>query len=192
MSESKGAVAPMKSGDPEVISYLKKTIRNIQDFPRPGVVYRDITPLLSDARAFRGAVDMLAEFCRSKSPTCIVGIESRGFILGAPVAAALNLGFAPVRKAGKLPFDTVSQSYQLEYGSDTVEMHRDVLTASDRVVVVDDLLATGGTAYATCLLVEKLGAKVEAVAALVDLAFLPWREKLEGYEVKTLVSYNTE
>ena len=108
------------------------------------------------------------------------------------MAAALNLGFVPVRKAGKLPFDTVSQSYQLEYGSDVVEMHRDVLTASDRVVVVDDLLATGGTAYATCLLVEKLGAKVEAVAALVDLAFLPWKKKLEGYEVKTLVSYDTE
>jgi len=192
MTESKRVLTPKKLGDANEISYLRNIIRDIPDFPRPGVVFRDITPLLSDARAFGGAVKMMAEFCRSKSPSCIVGIESRGFIIGAPVAAALNLGFVPVRKAGKLPFHTVSQSYQLEYGSDAIEMHKDVLTASDRVVVVDDLLATGGTAHATCLLVEKLGAKVEAVVSLLDLAFLPWREKLKAYQVKTFISYSAE
>lgn len=182
----------MNSTDSEEIAYLKKVIRDIPDFPKPGVVFRDITPALSDSRAFGYAISLLAEFCRGKNPTFIVGIESRGFILGAPVASALNLGFVPVRKPGKLPFHTISQSYQLEYGDDAVEIHRDVLTASDRVVVVDDLLATGGTAHATCQLVERLGAKVEAVAALVDLAFLPWRKKLEAYEVKTFLTYDSE
>lgn len=192
MSESKGVAAPLKTAESDEVSHLKRIIRDIHDFPKPGVVFRDITTLLADARAFSGAVELLATFCRSKNPTCVVGIESRGFILGSPVASALKLGFVPVRKAGKLPSDTVSQDYKLEYGSDAVEMHQDALTASDRVVVVDDLLATGGTAFATCLLVEKLGARVEAVVALVDLAFLPWREKLKGYQVKTFVTYDTE
>ena len=192
MGGSKGTASAVKAPVSDEVKYLQKVIRDIPDFPKPGVIFRDITPVLSDARAFGYAVGLLADFCRSKNPTRIVGIESRGFILGAPVAAALNLGFVPVRKPGKLPSHTISESYQLEYGSSAVEMHRDVLTASDRVVVVDDLLATGGTAHATCLLVERLGARVEAIVALVDLAFLPWREKLEAYEIKTFVTYDAE
>ncbi|MFQ5608118.1 MAG: adenine phosphoribosyltransferase [Candidatus Zixiibacteriota bacterium] len=173
------------------VDYLRKTIRDIPDFPKRGVVFRDITPVLADERAFACALGLLTEYCRSKRPTRIVAIESRGFVFGAPVAASLETGLVLVRKRGKLPGQTVSQSYQLEYGDDAVEMSHDALNSDDRALVVDDLLATGGTAHASCLLSQRLGATVLGVVALVDLAFLPWRERLKGFEVKTFVSYDS-
>ena len=171
---------------------VKETIRDVPDFPKPGIMFRDITPVLENGSTFSYVLDHFEAYCRMKNPTCIVGIEARGFILGAPIADRMNVGFIPVRKPGKLPWATESESYELEYGSGSVEIHKDVLDSTDRVVIVDDLIATGGTALATCRLVEKLGARVEGLVALVDLAFIPWKDKLERYEVKTFVTYDSE
>ncbi|MGC8861316.1 MAG: adenine phosphoribosyltransferase [Armatimonadota bacterium] len=168
---------------------LKELIRDIPDFPTPGVLFRDITPVLRDANAFREVVCSMVDCVRPMNPDVIVGIESRGFILGAPIALELGTGFVPVRKAGKLPAETIRAEYVLEYGTSVVEMHRDAIQPGMRAVIVDDLLATGGTAKAATQLVEELGGKVAGIAFLIELTFLKGRDLLEGYDVHTIVSY---
>jgi adenine phosphoribosyltransferase len=155
----------------------------------PGILFRDITTLLKDGPAFHAALNELTEMIRALNPDKIVAIESRGFIFGAPIAYNLGVGFVPVRKLGKLPAETISAEYDLEYGTNTVEMHRDAINAGDRVVIVDDLLATGGTTRATIELVEQLDGDVAAVAFLIELTDLGARQYLEGYEIITLVRY---
>ncbi len=173
----------------EKVESLKRAIRDVPDFPRPGIVFKDITTLLKDAQAFRQATDLLVDLCRERPADKVVAVESRGFILGSLVADRLGAGFVPVRKPGKLPARTVRASYQLEYGTDAVEIHEDALAAGERVLIVDDVLATGGTARAVAELVEKLGGRVSACAFLVELAFLKGREKLPGYDVLSLIRY---
>jgi adenine phosphoribosyltransferase len=158
-------------------------VRTVPDFPKPGIQFKDITTLLADAEAFREVIDELVGRYQGEGLTAIVGVESRGFIFGAPLAHRLGIAFIPVRKVGKLPADTIKKSYALEYGEATVEIHRDALTKRDRVVVVDDLLATGGTLVAACELVDQLGASVHEVWVLIELGFLPGREKLSKYRV---------
>ncbi|MDI3328787.1 MAG: adenine phosphoribosyltransferase [Alicyclobacillaceae bacterium] len=168
---------------------FKSMIRVIPDFPQPGVSFKDITPLLKDGAAYRAAIDELAERLRPLGPEAVVGPEARGFVIGAPLAYALGVGFVPVRKAGKLPAETVSVEYELEYGYDRLEIHRDALRKGQRVVVADDLLATGGTIRSTIRLVEQLGAHVAASAFLIELTYLEGRAKLAGYHVLSLVQY---
>jgi adenine phosphoribosyltransferase len=168
---------------------LKELIRDVPDFPRPGVVFKDITPLLADAEAFNGAVGTVAERFADASVTKVIGIEARGFIAAAPVACRLGAGFVPVRKAGKLPWHVEAQEYQLEYGDGHLEVHRDGVSPGDRVAIVDDVLATGGTAWATTRLVERLGGEVVGLAFFVELGFLGGRSRLAGREVLTLVAY---
>lgn len=168
---------------------LQRYIRDIPDFPKPGILFKDITPLLGDAQAFRAAIDGLHQAVKGLPCDTIVGIESRGFMFGAALALAMGKGFVPVRKPGKLPYKVVRQSYALEYGSDTVEMHHDALAPGHSVLVVDDLVATGGTAAATCELVEKLGARVSGLAFVIALDFLPWRTRLGGRDVRALLRY---
>jgi adenine phosphoribosyltransferase len=164
-------------------------IRDIPDFPKPGVIFKDITPVLQDPSAFQEAVDRMTEAARRMSPTAVVAIESRGFLFGAPIALRLGLPFVPVRKLGKLPAECISEEYALEYGTNTVEMHRDGLKAGDRAVIVDDLLATGGTALATAQLVKRLGAEVAGFVFLVELTFLPGRHTLRGYDVSAQIAF---
>lgn len=168
---------------------LAEKIRDVPDFPKPGILYKDITTLLKDGPAFREAIDALTERCRRLRPDVIVGMESRGFIFGAPVAAQLGVGFVPVRKLGKLPAETINEAYALEYGTNTVEMHRDAIAPGQRVVIVDDLLATGGTCRATIRLVERLDGVVAGIAFLVELTFLNGRAVLEGYPIETVIQY---
>ena len=163
-------------------------IRDIPDFPKPGIVFKDITPLLADGRAFHATIDRFAEHFRGKVDV-VLGIESRGFIIGAAVAYALGVGVAIVRKPGKLPFDKHSASYALEYGTDTLEIHRDAVDGHHRVLVVDDLLATGGTASAAIELVKRCGATVVACAFVIELAVLAGRRRLAGQEIVSLVRY---
>jgi adenine phosphoribosyltransferase len=158
---------------------LLSRIRDVADYPKPGVVFKDITPLLADPGAFTALTDALAELSLRHGATKIVGLEARGFILGAPVAVRAGLGFIPVRKAGKLPGATLSQTYELEYGSAEIEVHAEDLAAGDRVMVVDDVLATGGTAEASLQLVRRAGAEVAGVAVLMELGFLGGRARLE-------------
>lgn len=167
-------------------------IRSVPDFPKPGIVFRDITPLLQDGEAFAAVIAALSVQARALRPEVIIGIESRGFVFGAPVAAALGLGFVPVRKPGKLPAATVRERYALEYGEDALEMHRDALRPGMRAVIVDDLLATGGTAAATCRLAESLGSEIAGLLFLIELGFLPGRQCLVGREVHALVQYARE
>jgi adenine phosphoribosyltransferase len=171
---------------------LKSLIRDVPDFPKAGIVFKDITTLTKDPEGFRAAVDALAEQCRDASIDVVAGIEARGFIFGGAVAYRLGVGFVPARKPGKLPAETVRAEYTLEYGTDAVEMHRDAIAPGARVLIVDDLLATGGTAAATAKLVEELGGVVVAIAFLIDLAFLKGRDKLVGYEVTSLIEYDAE
>jgi len=171
---------------------LKSIIRSVPDFPKKGIVFRDITTLLANAGAMRETADGMAERFRAAGVDVVVGIEARGFIFGALVAERLGVGFAPVRKAGKLPYRTVYETYELEYGTDRVEMHTDAVRRGQRVLVVDDLLATGGTAGACCRLVEKLGGVVVGCAFVIELGFLRGRERLKGREVLTLVNYEAE
>jgi len=175
--------------DPARVAALKAKIRDVPDFPKPGVVFRDITTLLKDGPAFREMVDLFAELCDGHRADTLVAVESRGFILGGALAARLGKGFVPVRKPGKLPYKVVKQSYALEYGTDTIEMHHDGVARGQSVLVIDDLVATGGTAAATCTLVEQLGARVSALAFVVALDFLPWRDKLAGRDVRALIRY---
>ncbi len=168
---------------------LARTIREVPDFPKPGIAFKDITPILLDAALFRRTTDALAAGFRDAGVTHVLGIESRGFIFGAPVAQALSVGFVPLRKPGKLPHTRVSERYDLEYGSDALEVHQDALGAGDRALIIDDLLATGGTAAAALRLVARCGADIAGVGVVIDLSFLPWRERLKGCTVQTLVSF---
>ncbi|MEN3202764.1 MAG: adenine phosphoribosyltransferase [Atribacterota bacterium] len=166
---------------------LAQYIRNIPDFPTPGIQFKDITTLLKRKEAFREAIDLLASALRPAHPDLVVGIEARGFIIGAPVAYLLGCGFVPVRKKGKLPAATLSKTYQLEYGSATLEMHRDAIEPGQRVVVVDDLLATGGTTKAVCEMVEELGGNIVGIGFVIELEALRGRERLVKYPVVSLV-----
>jgi adenine phosphoribosyltransferase len=169
---------------------LSNYIRDIPDFPKPGIVFKDITPLLLEPAAFDHAVRQLADATRPLDVELIVAAEARGFIFGGALARELGVGFVPARKPGKLPHETVSVEYALEYGVDQLQVHADALTGGTRVLVHDDLLATGGTARAKVDLVEKLGGRVVGCAFVVELAFLPGRETLAGYDVHTLVRYD--
>ena len=168
---------------------LRALIRDIPDFPEPGILFRDITPLLGDAAAFGRALDWFAALPSAREATAIVGIESRGFIFGAPLAARLGVGFVPVRKEGKLPHAAHAEEYTLEYDASTLEIHRDALSAADRVLVVDDLLATGGTARAAARLIAMTGASVAGLAFLIELGELDGRALLPGYPVDALITY---
>ena len=168
---------------PTALTEILSKVRNVPDFPKPGIQFKDITTLLADGEAFRDVLDGLERRYEFAGLTHVVGVESRGFIFGAALADRLGVGFVPVRKKGKLPADTIEASYALEYGEATVEIHRDALDSSSRVVIVDDLLATGGTLKAACDLVTQLGAQVEEIWVLIELGFLPGRAKLEGFKV---------
>jgi adenine phosphoribosyltransferase len=169
----------------DVAALLSERIRDVPDYPKPGIVFKDITPLLADGPAFAAVVDALAD--GSESVTKVVGIEARGFILAAPVAYVLGAGFVPVRKQGKLPAPTLAESYELEYGEATLEVHIDAFGAGDRVLIVDDVLATGGTAAATADLVRRTGASVAGITVLLEIGFLAGRAKLPGLDVRALL-----
>jgi adenine phosphoribosyltransferase len=169
--------------------WLRGRIRDVPDFPSPGVVFRDLTPLLGDVEALRLSVDALAAAFADRRIDRVVGVEARGFIFAAPVAYRIGAGFVPVRKPGKLPWRTESEEYSLEYGVDRLEMHGDAVLPGEQVLVVDDVIATGGTAQATVRLVERLGAIVAGLAFVVELTYLAGREKLDGYDVVSLVAY---
>jgi len=167
---------------------LGKIIRDIPDFPKPGIIFKDITPILADKDAFKEAVDRLAEGFEQDDIDAVVGVEARGFIFAAAVAYKLNCGLLVVRKPGKLPAETVSERYELEYGTGTLQVHKDAVRPGMRLLLVDDLLATGGTMAATARLVERLGGKVVAIVFLIELGFLHGRDKLKGYNVRTIIS----
>ena len=168
---------------------LRANIREVPDFPKPGILFYDITTLLKDRQAFKEAVDLLVAPYRDQRIDVVVGMESRGFIFSAPMAYTLGVGFVPVRKLGKLPAETVSVEYALEYGTNTLEVHRDAITPGQRVLIVDDLLATGGTVNGTIDLVRRLGGEVVSLAFLVELRFLKGRERLRGYDVHSIIQY---
>jgi adenine phosphoribosyltransferase len=171
------------------IEELKKIIRDVPDFPKEGVIFKDITTLLQDPEAFKSSVNQLLNECRNYSIDKVVGIESRGFIFGAPIALELNAGLVLVRKPGKLPAETISETYELEYGKDSIEMHKDSIKSGDNVLVIDDLLATGGTAAATCNLIEKCGGNPVLVTFLIELTFLNGRKKLKNRNIFTLLNF---
>jgi adenine phosphoribosyltransferase len=171
---------------------LERYIRTVKDFPKPGIGFKDITTLLKEPQAFVQVIDLLTAHYQNKKIQKVVGIESRGFIFGAPLALRLDTGFVPTRKPKKLPTATVREEYALEYGTDAIEMHADAIAKGERVIVVDDLLATGGTARAAGRLVEKLGGELLGFAFLIELDFLHGREKLAGYDVLTLVHVESE
>jgi adenine phosphoribosyltransferase len=170
-------------------AWLKEYVRDIPDFPRPGVVFKDITPLLADEVAFRATVDALAERFRAEHIDKVLGIEARGFIVAAPVAYRFGAGFVPVRKAGKLPWQVEKEEYVLEYGTDLLEIHRDALAPGERALIVDDVMATGGTAAAAARLVERLGGEVAGLGFIIELAFLGGRGKLQGHNAVALITY---
>jgi adenine phosphoribosyltransferase len=171
------------------IERLKERIRDVPDFPQPGITFKDITPLLADPIAFSTVIDLIVVQFGRGSVDKVVGIEARGFILASPVAYHFGAGFVPVRKAGKLPWETQAAEYELEYGSETLEIHTDAFHPGERVLIVDDVLATGGTAQATAGLVESAGAKVVGIAFLIELSFLSGRDKLQGYDTFSLITY---
>jgi adenine phosphoribosyltransferase len=168
---------------------LLDIIRTIPDFPKPGISFKDITPVLANGPAFAHVIETLRSRYHAVGITKVVGIESRGFIFGAPLAAALGVGFVPIRKPGKLPAQTISRTYELEYGTDAIEMHADALTSADRVVLVDDVVATGGTLAAACELVEHTGATIHESAVVIELTFLPWKDKMGMRPLFSLVQY---
>lgn len=168
---------------------LKNKIRDIPDFPKQGIVFKDITTLLQDPDALRLSVDLLAKQHKVDKIDKVVGIEARGFIFGAAVAYALNTGFIMIRKPGKLPYKTIKQTYELEYGTDAIEVHEDAVQPGERVLLVDDLLATGGTMAATTELITKIGGKVIGISFLIELTFLHGRERLKGYNIHSLIKY---
>ena len=171
------------------LSHLRSLIRDVPDFPHEGIVFKDITPLLADEVGFSSVIDMIVVHFGRGNVDKVVGIEARGFILASPVAYHFGAGFVPVRKADKLPWDTESQEYELEYGKETLEIHKDAFQPGERVLIVDDVLATGGTARATAELVERLGGKVMGIACLIELSFLKGREQIQGYEFFSLLTY---
>ena len=171
------------------MTQLEELIRNIPDFPEKGVMFKDITPLLRDAQAYHAAVEQMAAPFKQTRIDAVVAIESRGFILGAPMAALLGVGFVPVRKAGKLPFHTYRAEYSLEYGNAAVEIHRDGVLQGEQVLIVDDVLATGGTMAASAQLVEQSGATVAGMSVLIELDFLNGREQLKGYDLQSVIHY---
>ena len=168
---------------------LASRIRDVPDFPQKGIIFKDITTLLQDGPALKETIDQMTSHVHSWNVELVVGMESRGFIFAAPIAYNLGVGFAPVRKLGKLPAETISAEYALEYGTNTLELHTDAVSEGQRVLVVDDLLATGGTVGATIDLVERLGGEVVGTAFLIELSFLRGRERLDGYRVTTLITY---
>lgn len=168
---------------------LKKYIADIPDFPQAGVLFRDVTPLLADKEAYREAIRLLCEFAKDKKVDVIVGPEARGFLFGCPVATQLGCGFVPVRKPGKLPRETVSKKYDLEYGSNEIQMHKDSIQKGQNVLIIDDLLATGGTVEATVSLIEEMGGNVVGLAFLIELEALKGRDLLQGYDVYSLLKY---
>ena len=177
-------------GDPPYSpQQLAALIDDVPDFPKKGILFKDITTLLKDARAFTASIDQLTELVRGHEPRVVIGMESRGFIFAAPIAYQLSAGFVPVRKLGKLPGEVISTEYDLEYGTNTLELHSDAIMPGDRVLIVDDLLATGGTVSATIELVERLQGQVVAVAFLVELTDLKGRDRLGDYEVISLIQF---
>ena len=168
---------------------LQAKIRDVPDFPTEGIVFKDITPLVADPASFHETIDRLAAWAKERSPDIVLGAEARGFIFGGALAYSLGCGFVPARKPGKLPWETVKATYELEYGFDTLELHRDAIGGGARVIVLDDVLATGGTAKAKIELVEQLGGVVTGVLFVIELAFLHGRDKLEGYDVHALITY---
>ena len=176
------------------LDYVRSTVRQVPDFPKPGILFLDITTATKDAKAMNLMIDFLYEKFKDEKIDYIAGIESRGFIFGAPLACRLNAGFVPIRKPNKLPANTIKESYSLEYGTDTIEMHADAVKEGDRVLVIDDLLATGGTAVAACNLVKKVGAEVVAAAFIIELDPLKGREKIEanGVSVVSMLNYDLD
>ena len=170
-----------------IINNLKKSIRNIPDFPKKGILFKDITTLLKDPQKFKDAVDLISEKYKNEKITKVAAIEARGFIFGGAIAVKLGAGFVPIRKKGKLPAEVYEITYDLEYGTDTLQMHRDALEAQDNVLIVDDLLATGGTALATSQLIERTGAKIKGIEFLIELVDLKGKEKLSGYPVHSVM-----
>jgi adenine phosphoribosyltransferase len=170
-------------------NWLKEHIRDIPDFPKEGIVFKDITPLLADKKAFTYTIDAIAHHFDRDEVDKVLGIEARGFIVAAPLAYRFTAGLIPVRKKGKLPWDIESQEYELEYGTDYLEIHKDAISPGERILIVDDVLATGGTAEATAILTERCGGKVAGIATIMELTFLSGRERLKDYEFLSLVSY---
>ena len=171
---------------------FKKFIRNVPDFPKKGIVFRDITTLLKDKVAYRQVIETFYDHYRNRSVDLVVGIEARGFLLASILAYKLGVGVVPVRKPGKLPAETLRVEYELEYGTDALEIHRDAIAKGQKVLIVDDLLATGGTVAATCEMVEKVGGQIVGIAFLIELDFLEGRKKLTGYELLSLIHYDSE
>ena len=176
-------------GGVEVADRLAALVRDIPDFPKPGITFKDLTPLLADAETFRAAVDGIADHFGGAPVDRVLGVEARGFILAAPIAYRFGAGFTPVRKAGKLPWQVEAEEYALEYGTDLLEIHRDAIAPGERALIVDDVMATGGTAAATIRLVEKLGGTVAGLTFAIELAFLGGRARLEGYDAQSLLVY---
>lgn len=168
---------------------LKSKIRDVPDFPKPGIIFKDITTLLQDSDALRLSVDLLAKQYQNKTIDKVVGIEARGFIFGAAVAYAINAGFVIIRKPGKLPYRTIKQTYELEYGFDEIEIHEDAIKSGEQILLVDDLLATGGTMAAAAELITEMGAEIVGISFLIELTFLNGREKLQGYNIHSLIKY---
>jgi adenine phosphoribosyltransferase len=171
---------------------LKDLIRSVPNFPKEGIIFKDITTLLKDPNGYKEALNQLVKLADNKEVTKVIGIESRGFIFGGALAEKLNAGFIPIRKPGKLPAAKVSESYVLEYGTDSIEIHKDAIQPGDKILLHDDLLATGGTMKAACNLVEKLGAKVVQISFLIELTFLNGRSKFENYDLHSLIQYDAE
>jgi adenine phosphoribosyltransferase len=181
---------PMNTNDTSGASIdLAALIRDVPDFPQPGVLFKDITTLIKDGRAFRRVVDSITDSYRAAPIDVVVGVESRGFIFAAPIAYHLGAGFVPVRKPGKLPYESLRTEYELEYGANVLEVHRDAITPGQRVLIVDDVLATGGSAAATARLVEMLGGVVTGIAVVVELTFLNGRERLKDYALSSLIRF---
>lgn len=180
--------------DNNKLQYVREHVREVPDFPKKGILFLDVTTIVKDAKAFDLCIEFLAENFQNEKIDYIAGIESRGFIFGAALAAKLNVGFIPIRKPNKLPAETIQETYSLEYGTDTIEMHADALKSGDRVLVIDDLLATGGTAVAACNLVKRVGAEVVAAAFIIELEPLKGREKIEnnGVKVVSMLNYDLD
>lgn len=171
------------------LKLLEKSIRNIPDFPKPGILFRDITTLMQDKAAFKKAVDLLAKKYKSKKIDKVVGVEARGFIFGAAVAHKIGAGFVPVRKKGKLPFKTISATYELEYGTDTLEIHKDAINPGEKVLIIDDLLATGGTIKAVIGLVKQLGGKISGIGFVIELVDLKGKDKFKEHPIYSLIKF---